>query len=190
MKIAYVRVSTSEQNTERQFAALKEIGVDKYYEEKLSGKDTNRPELQEMLSYVRDGDVVYVESISRLGRNLKDLIDIVEMLDKKNVGLISLKESHIDTTTPTGKLIFQIFASLSEFERNQMKQRQSEGIKIAKEKGKYKGRKKVEIKAEFSEVYDDWKSEKTTAVEAMKKLKMTKSTFYRRVKEWEEKIAG
>jgi DNA invertase Pin-like site-specific DNA recombinase len=141
-----------------------------------------------MLEYVREDDILYVESISRLGRNLKDLLNIVESLNDKGVGLISLKESHIDTTSPQGKLIFNIFATLAEFEREQNKQRQMEGIAIAKAEGKYKGRKKIEIQIDkkFEKLYQEWKSEKITAVQFMKELDLKKNTFYRRIKEYEE----
>mgnify|MGYP000951490155 CR=1 FL=1 len=187
-KIAYIRVSSESQNTQRQELALNDIGIDKIFVEKISGKDTNRPQLQKMLEYVREDDILYVESISRLGRNLKDLLNIVESLNDKGVGLISLKESHIDTTSPQGKLIFNIFATLAEFEREQNKQRQMEGIAIAKAEGKYKGRKKIEIQIDkkFEKLYQEWKSEKITAVQFMKELDLKKNTFYRRIKEYEE----
>lgn len=187
-KIAYIRVSSESQNTQRQELALNDIGIDKIFVEKISGKDTNRPQLQKMLEYVREDDILYVESISRLGRNLKDLLNIVESLNDKGVGLISLKESHIDTTSPQGKLIFNIFATLAEFEREQNKQRQMEGIAIAKAEGKYKGRKKIEIQIDkkFQKLYQEWKSEKITAVQFMKELDLKKNTFYRRIKEYEE----
>lgn len=187
-KIAYIRVSSESQNTQRQELALNDIGIDKIFVEKISGKDTNRPQLQKMLEYVREEDILYVESISRLGRNLKDLLNIVESLNDKGVGLISLKESHIDTTSPQGKLIFNIFATLAEFEREQNKQRQMEGIAIAKAEGKYKGRKKIEIQIDkkFEKLYQEWKSEKITAVQFMKELDLKKNTFYRRIKEYEE----
>lgn len=186
MNIAYVRVSSKEQNTARQLEALKDKNIEKIYEEKISGKDTNRPQLQDMLSFVRYGDVIYIESISRLGRNLKDLLDIVDQLNTKNVGLVSLKESHIDTTTPQGKLIFNIFASLSEFERETIRERQLEGIEIAKQQGKYKGRPKQKIdNQKFEEVYNKWKSGEIKAVNAMQVLGLKKNTYYRYVKEYE-----
>lgn len=187
-KIAYIRVSSESQNTQRQELALKDICIDKIFIEKISGKDTNRPQLQKMLDYIREDDVLYIESISRLGRNLKDLLNIVEILNNKGVGLISLKESHIDTTSPQGKLIFNIFATLAEFEREQNKQRQMEGIAIAKVEGKYKGRKKIELQIdkEFEKLYKDWKSKNITAVQFMKELDLKKNTFYRRIKEYEE----
>lgn len=187
-KIAYIRVSSESQNTQRQELALKDIGIDKIFTEKVSGKDTNRPQLQRMLEYIREGDVLHIESISRLGRNLKDLLNIVEVLNNKGVGLISLKESNIDTTSPQGKLIFSIFATLAEFEREQNKQRQIEGINIAKAEGKYKGRKKIELQIDkrFGKLYQDWKAKKITAVQFMQELDLKRNTFYRRIKEYEK----
>lgn len=119
-----------------------EIGVEKIFIEKISGNNVNRPELQRMLEYIREEDIVYIESISRLGRSLKDLLDIVDTSNNKGVGLVSLKENHIDTTTPQGKLIFNIFATLSEFERESLKQKQREGIIIGKANGVYIRKKK------------------------------------------------
>jgi DNA invertase Pin-like site-specific DNA recombinase len=185
MKVGYIRVSTKEQNTARQDEAFTSLGLDKIYSEKISGKNTKRPQLQAMLSYVREGDTLYIESLSRLGRSTKDLIDIVEQLNEKNVQLVSLKES-IDTTTPTGKLMFHIFASLAEFERDTLKQRQLEGIAIAKKEGKFKGRTKINVNEKlFIEVYNIWKSGSITAVEAQKRLKLKPNTFYRRIQKYE-----
>lgn len=191
-KISYIRVSSESQNTQRQELALKEIGIDKIFIEKVSGKDTNRPQLQKMLEYIREDDVLYVESISRLGRNLKDLLNIVEVLNNKSVGLISLKESHIDTTSPQGKLIFNIFATLAEFEREQNKQRQMEGIAIAKAEGKYKGRKKIELPLDrrFEKLYQDWRANRLTAVKFMEEIDLKRNTFYRRIREYEGYNSG
>lgn len=115
-KIAYIRVSTFEQNTERQEVALKEIGMDKYYIEKVSGKNTERAEFKKMMEYVREGDTLYIESISRLARSTKDLLNIVEQLKNKKVEMVSLKEN-IDTHTPQGKFMLTIFGALAELER-------------------------------------------------------------------------
>jgi DNA invertase Pin-like site-specific DNA recombinase len=186
MKVAYIRVSTKDQNTARQDEVFKEMEITKIFSEKISGKNANRPELKLMLDYVREGDVLFVESFSRLGRSTRDLIEIVDQLNKKSVQLVSLKEK-IDTTTPAGKLMFHIFASLSEFEREVLKQRQKEGIELAKKAGKYKGRKPIPINFEkFKNVYEEWKSGKIKAVEAMKKINLQKSTFYRIVKKYEK----
>jgi DNA invertase Pin-like site-specific DNA recombinase len=185
MKVAYIRVSTKEQNTARQDLVFNNMEIDKIFSEKISGKNTNRPQLKAMLEYVREKDILYIESLSRLGRSTKDLIEIVEQLNKKQVQLVSLKEN-IDTTSPTGKLMFHIFASLAEFERDTLKQRQQEGIEIAKKQGKFKGRQPIKINNnEFESIYNKWKNGDLTAVEAQKALKLKPNTFYRRVKSYE-----
>lgn len=185
MNIAYVRVSTLEQNTGRQLEALKNHNIDKYYEEKISGKDTNRPMLKAMLEYAREGDTVYIESISRLARNTLDFLKIVEQFTEKGIKLISLKES-IDTSTPQGQFMLSVFAALSQLERDTIKQRQREGIDIALEQKRPYGRPKIVIDDKFKEVYRQWKDGKITAVEAMKQAGMKKNTFYNRVKELEQ----
>jgi DNA invertase Pin-like site-specific DNA recombinase len=184
MRIAYVRVSTKEQNTGRQFEALKLYNIDKYYEEKISGKDTNRPELRKMLEYAREGDIIYIESFSRLARSLSDLLDIIRQLQQKGVNIVSLKEN-IDTSTPAGKLQLHIFGALYEFERETIKERQREGIDLALAEGRAYGRPRMEIDAKFIEVYNTWKSGNIKAVEAMKLLDMKKATFYKKVNEYE-----
>ena len=123
MKIGYVRVSTAEQNTIRQETLMAELGVDEIYIDKASGKDIKRPRLTEMLNFVRKGDVVIVESISRFARNTKDLLELVAILNEKEVTFISKKES-IDTTTPTGKFMLTVFGAVAELEREYILQRQ------------------------------------------------------------------
>lgn len=181
MKIGYIRISTAEQNTARQEVLMKELEVDSVFIDKMSGKSTNRPELQKMMSFVRDGDTVIVESISRFARNTRDLLELVEQLTAKNVEFVSKKEA-IDTTTPTGKFMLTVFGAVAELEREYVLQRQREGIAIAKEKGVYKGRKPIE-RENFDEVVTLWKNGEITAVNAMKRLNMKSSTFYRKVKE-------
>lgn len=181
MKIGYIRVSTTEQNTIRQEVLLKEFGVDELFIDKASGKSTDRPELKRMLTYVRHGDTVIVESISRFARNTRDLLELIEQLIAKHVEFISKKEA-IDTTTPTGKFMLTIFGAVAELEREYILQRQYEGIAIAKEQGKYKGRKPI-MHPEFDKVVSKWKSGGMTAVEAMRRLNMKPSTFYRKVRE-------
>lgn len=146
MKVAYVRVSTIEQNEERQIEGLEKHGIDKWYTEKVSGKNTDRPELQKMLAEVQDGDTVYVHDFSRLARSTADLLNIVDRLNKMGVHVVSNKES-LDTRTNAGKLMLTMFAAIYEFERTNMLERQAEGIEIAKREGKYKncGRKKSNI---------------------------------------------
>ena len=119
MRVAYVRVSTAEQNEERQLEALERFNIERWYTEKISGKNTNRPKLQEMLDFVREGDVVYVHDLSRLARSTKDLLSIVEQLDAKGVQLVSNKES-IDTQTAAGKLMLTMIGAIAEFERQNL----------------------------------------------------------------------
>lgn len=180
MKIGYIRVSTQEQNTIRQEVLMKSLGVDEIYIDRMSGKNANRPELQKMMEYVRKGDTVIVESISRFARNTRDLLELVEKLTAKGVEFVSRKEA-IDTTTPTGKFMLTVFGAVAELEREYILHRQREGIAIAKEQGKYKGRKPIDA-PEFEQVTARWKSGAITAAEAMRTLHMTKTTFYRRAK--------
>lgn len=180
MKIGYIRVSTQEQNTIRQEVLMKSLGVDEVYIDRMSGKNVNRPELQKMMEYVRKGDTVIVESISRFARNTRDLLELVEKLTAKGVEFVSKKEA-IDTTTPTGKFMLTVFGAVAELEREYILQRQREGIAIAKEHGKYKGRKPIEA-PEFEQTIAKWKSGSITAAEAMRTLHMTKTTFYRQAK--------
>ena len=181
-KVGYIRVSAIDQNTERQEVALKELKVDKIFTEKLSGKNTNRPELHRMLDYVREGDTLYIESISRLARSTKDLLSLVQVLQEKGVDLVSLKEN-IDTTTPQGRFILTIFGALSELERENILQRQREGIEIAKQNGKVLGRPIIESPKDWDKIITLWKRGEITAGESMKRLNLTKATFYRRVKQ-------
>ena len=180
VKIGYIRVSTQEQNTMRQEVLMEALGVDEVYIDCMSGKNTNRPELQKMMEYVRKGDTVIVESISRFARNTRDLLELVEQLTAKGVEFVSKKEA-IDTTTPTGKFMLTVFGAVAELEREYILQRQREGIYIAKELGKYKGRKPIQV-PEFEQIVAKWRSGTITAAEAMRILHMTKTTFYRKVK--------
>lgn len=181
LKIGYIRISTTDQNTARQEVLMKELGVEQVYIDRMSGKNTDRPELKRMMNYVREGDTVIVESISRFARNTKDLLELVEQLTTKQVEFISKKES-IDTTTPTGKFMLTVFAAVAELEREYLLQRQKEGIAVAKQNGVYKGRKPIQH-PRFNEIVSLWKGGDITAVEAMKRLNMKPSTFYRKVKE-------
>ena len=138
MKVAYVRVSTAEQNEARQIEGLKKYDIEKWYIEKVSGKDTNRPKFQDMLEFVREGDTVYIHDFSRIARSTKDLLDIVDQLANKGVSLVSNKEI-LDTSTATGKLMLTMIAAINEFERQNLLERQREGIEIAKREGKFKG---------------------------------------------------
>ncbi len=183
MKIGYVRVSTSGQETARQETIMKELGVEKVFIDKMSGKNTNRPQLREMLEFVRDGDILVVESYSRLSRSLSDLLMITSQLKNKGVGFISKKEN-FDTTSPSGKLMLGVFASLAEYEREVMLQRQQEGLREAVKKGVKFGRKPIRVEPDkFQSVVVEWRAGKMTAVQAMAELGLKPNTFYRRVKE-------
>ena len=183
MKIGYIRVSTIEQNEGRQIEALNGAGAEQLYIDKASGKNANRPQLKEMLDHLRSGDIVITESISRIARNTRDLLGIVEELQRQGVEFVSLKES-IDTTTPQGKFMLTVFAAMAELERESILERQREGIALAKAAGAYKGRKPVEVNGDrFKGVCGRWRAGEITARSAMQELGLKPNTFYRRVKE-------
>lgn len=147
MNFAYVRVSTVEQHEERQIEALKKYKIDKWFTEKVSGKTRHRPKLEFLLEVASEGDTIYVHDFSRLARSTKDLLEIIEELQRKGVTLVSSKEN-LDTSTPTGKLMVTVIAAINEFELANLHERQREGIEIAKSKGKYAGRKKIRVDKE------------------------------------------
>lgn len=158
---------------------------DKLFVEKVSGKSIQRPELQKMMEYVRDGDTVVVESISRFARNTKDLLALVEELNQKGVTFVSLKEL-IDTATPQGQFMLTVFGAMAQLERYCILQRQRERIAIAKAECKYKGRPPISVdKDSFQRECGLWRAGKITATEAMKRLNLKPNTFYQRVKELE-----
>lgn len=180
LKIGYIRVSTQEQNTLRQEVLMEQLGAEQVYIDKVSGKNTNRPELHAMLDFVRKGDVVIVESISRFARNTKDLLELVEQLTSKGVEFVSQKEA-IDTTTPTGKFMLTIFGAVAELEREYILQRQREGISLAKAQGKYRGRRPIQP-PDWLEIISQWEHGEITAAAAQNRLSMSRSTFYRKVR--------
>lgn len=185
MKIAYVRVSTEEQNEARQVATLEQYGIERWYKEKISGKNKERPRLKEMLDFAREGDTIYVLDFSRLARNVRDLLDIIDCLDTKNVDLVSYKEN-IDTSTPTGKLMITMIGAINEFERAIILERQQEGIAIAKQNGKYKGRKRFQS-PEFFSLYKDYQSRKISLIEMAQKLGVSRPTVYRMIREQQQR---
>lgn len=183
MNIAYIRVSTVDQNEQRQIEGLKKFQIDKYFTEKISGKDTNRPELKNMMEFVREGDTVYVHDFSRLARSTKDLLEIVEKLNQKKVHLVSNKEA-IDSSTPQGKLMLTMIGAIYEFERVNMLERQREGIQIKKEQDKelppekrtYKGRKAVSVQ-NFSDHYARYQRREVSKVQLAKELGISRPTL-------------
>ena len=188
MKVGYVRVSSKEQNTARQEILMEQLGVDKVYLEKVSGKNTNRPELKAMLDFVREGDTVVVESISRFARNTKDLLELIEILQEKKVEFISQKEA-IDTTTPTGKFMLTIFGAVSELERSYILQRQREGIeampidqKTGKRKssktGRLTGRPSMKYPKNWAKIYNQYITKELNVKQICKVYDLPRSSFY------------
>jgi DNA invertase Pin-like site-specific DNA recombinase len=198
-KFFYARISSNDQSLERQIKAAQEVGIDKDYLfiEKASGKDFKRPEYQLMKRMLRNNDVLYIKSLDRLGRNKQMILDEWRELTRiKQVDIIVIDMPLLDTTkyrnmngfeNLISDLILQLLSYMAEDERKRIKDRQMEGIRIALDKGVKFGRKKIEINEKFKSVYADWKSKKITAVHAMKLLGMKNNTFYRRVKEYEQK---
>jgi DNA invertase Pin-like site-specific DNA recombinase len=167
---------------------MRELGVEKIFIDHVSGKNTARPALQDMLKFVRQGDTVIVESYSRMARSTKDLLDIMETLKEKEVDFISKKEA-IDTSTPAGRLMLTIFGGLYQFERECSHERQMEGIREAKKAGKYKGRKPIPVDMiKFKRLYKEWKEGKITAASMQRQLGLSSPTFYRRVKSYEGRV--
>lgn len=161
MNVAYIRVSTVDQNVDRQVEAMKHLNIDKTFTDKASGKDTNRPQLQAMIEFARESDTVYVESFSRLARDTKDLLDLIALMNTKGIKVVSIKEG-LDTSTPTGKLMLTMIGAIATFEREITLERQREGIALAKAKGKYKGRKAKELPEGFEDLYKQYMSRKIT----------------------------
>mgnify|MGYP000848150273 CR=1 FL=1 len=175
--VAYVRVSTVEQNQGRQVAALKPHQIDKWYIDKCSGKNTDRPQFQAMLDYIRDGDTVFVEDFSRLSRSVADLLHITADFQRRKIGLVSLKE-RLDSSTPQGRLMLTMIAAINEFERANILERQAEGIALAKQKGAYKGRKRIQKPDNWQDVYGRWKQREISGAQAMQELDLKRNTFY------------
>lgn len=186
MIVGYVRVSTVEQNEYRQVVTMNKYDVERIFKERVSAKNTNRPKLKEMLDFVREGDTIVIHDFSRLARSTKDLLEIVELLETKGVKLISNKEN-IDSSTPTGKLMLTMIGAINEFERTNLLERQKEGIAIAKDKGLYKGRKKVEID-DFESYYNKYKSREMNKSQMAKELGVSRPTIDKLINEYESKI--
>lgn len=181
--IAYVRVSTVEQNEQRQVEALEKYNIDKWFIEKVSGKNTKRPQLQAMLDYVREGDTIHIHDLSRLARNTKDLLEIVEKLEEKNVSLVSNHEN-IDSNTPTGKLMLTMIGAIAEFERANLLERQREGIAIAKAEGKYRGGQVKRIDEElFNAEYKKYMAREISKAQLARNLRISRPTLDKLLKD-------
>ena len=185
MNIAYIRVSTVEQNEARQVESLERYNIDRWYIEKVSAKDTNRPKLQEMLSFAREGDTIYVHDFSRLARSTSDLLSLVDQIQSKGIILISCKEN-IDTSTATGKLMLTMIGAINEFERTNLLERQREGIAIAKREGKYRGRKPVSV-TDFGEYYEKYKLRELNKTQLAEALGVSRLTLNKLIAEYENR---
>ncbi len=183
MQLAYIRVSTEEQNEQRQVEAMSGYGIEKWFTEKVSAKDTRRPKLQELLDFAREGDTVHIHDFSRLARSTKDLLEIVELLTGKGVTLVSNKEQ-IDTSTPTGKLMLTMIGAINEFERTNLLERQREGIAIAKRCGRYTGGRPKDIPG-FEAAYARYKARELTKSALARELRISRPTLDKRIREYE-----
>ena len=186
--IAYVRVSTIEQNESRQREALEKFKIDKWFVENASSKDLNRPELQEMLEYVRKDDTVYVEEFSRLGRSTADLLATVKKIVDTGAKFVSTKEN-FDTSTPTGRLQMTMMAAIAEFERAMILERQREGIAIAKREGKYKGRKAVSV-PDIGAYYDKYMRRDGTKTSIAAEIGISRTTLDKLFKQYVKENAS
>lgn len=180
MKIGYSRVSTQSQNLYKQIDILKQFDCDKIYEEKISGMKKDRPELNKMLDQLRTGDLVIIEDLTRLSRSVKDLFSIVEQIEEKGANIKSIKESWVDTTTAQGKLMFNIFAGINQFERDLISQRTIEGLNAARARGRKGGRPKVNIK-DITLAIKMYNSRNYSISEITKATNISKTTLYRYV---------
>jgi len=183
MRVGYIRVSTVEQHEDRQVKDLTENAkVSKVFIDKLSGKDTNRPQLNAMIDYVREGDTVVVSEYSRLARSTRDLIDIIETLQNKGVIVISMKEK-LDTSTPQGEFMLTVFAGIATLERKLMLQRQREGIAIAKANGKYKGRQSKQKPEDWESLKAMYMARQITVSDIAKRCDVSRPVVYKWLKE-------
>lgn len=188
-EFAYIRVSTEDQSFDRQMQVFKEHGItidkDRIKTEKQSGKNvTGRDVLLKLLNEtLESGDVLYVTEFSRLARSVRDMLDIVDQLNKKGIQIVSLKEK-LDTRTENGRFVLTILSAVNEFERNIIRERQAEGIRAAREKGIYLGRKKI-VRKDFSFWYERWINREVTATTVCRTLEISRNTFYRMVREYE-----
>lgn len=182
--IKYIRVSTTHQNTDRQEANISAEGFDKVYIDKASGKNTDRKAFAEMMDYIREGDVVYFESFSRISRSLPDLLNILDTFNKKGVKFVSEKEG-IDTTGATGKLIIAVLGAISEYEREINAERRDYGYRKALEAGRV-GKPKLVPTQAFYDAYNEWRGGNITATKAIARSKLGRTKFYELAKEIEK----
>lgn len=179
--VGYARVSTQEQNLERQIDALKKYGIDKLYTEKMTGTKKHRPELDAMLDRLEEGDVVVIESLSRLGRSTKDLLALIDTFEAKGIKLVSLKEN-IDTSTSTGRLLITVLSALAQFERDVIVERTNEGLTAARARGRKGGRPRVPD-AKVKQAIKLYNTKEYSLGEIEKLTGIKPNTLYRRLHE-------
>lgn len=175
--VAYLRVSSLEQNLALQRTSVEPYKPEKIFEEKISGKNMERPQLQEMLSFIREGDQVVVYSLSRISRSLKDMIELFDIILEKGCTLTTISENlTISKQDKMAKFLCSIIGICAELERDQIRERQALGIIEAKKRGVYKGRKPIEVE-DFGQYYEEYMSRRTTKGQLAKKLKISRPTL-------------
>lgn len=195
MNIGYIRVSSADQNTARQEEQLNAVGMDKVFIDKASGKDFDREQYKAMSAMLRKGDVVFITSLDRLGRNYKDIAEQWDFITKAkeadiavlDMDILDTRKSNDLTGTLISDIVVKLLSYVAEKERNNIRERQAQGIAIAKAAGKYKGRKPIEIDKDFLKtVHAQWYKNEITTAHAIKLLGLSRNTFYRRMWEYEE----
>ncbi len=181
MMIGYGRVSTSEQNLDLQLDALKKAGCERIFTDKMSGTKAERPGLDEALAYAREGDSIVVWRLDRLGRSIKNLIDVIKTLEDRKVGFRSLSES-LDTTTSGGRLVFLIFGALAEFEVNIIRERTRAGLAAARARGKIGGRPKSMDEKKAAALVQLYKDNTNSIDELCELFKVSRTTLYKYAK--------
>ena len=180
MTYGYARVSTEDQNLDRQIDMLNTRGIDELFTEKMSGTKKSRPELDRLLAGLKTGDTIIVESLSRLGRSTKNLIELVELFQERGVHLVSLKEA-IDTSTPSGKLLFTLMSAIAQFERDTIAERTKEGLNAARARGHVGGRPKTKNE-KINQALRLYATREYTLKEIEQLTGVKKSTLYRYMK--------
>lgn len=189
MIFGYARVSTVEQNLDRQLDALKAAGAEEIIKEKITGTKADRPELNRLLDKLRNGDVILIADLTRLSRSTKDLFSLVDKIEKKGANIKSLKESWLDTTTPQGKLMFTFMAGISQFERDLISQRTKEGLAAARARGRKGGRKPKLDAAKKKAIYDLYCQKTTPIKDICSMFNITKPTMYKTIEEVSKKAS-
>ena len=192
MKIGYARVSTQEQELALQLDALKEAGCSQIYQEKITGAKRERPELQEMIEHLREGDVIVIWKLDRLARSLRDLVDLVNHIQGKGAALLSLNDQ-IDTTTSHGKFTFHIFAALAEFERDIIRERTKAGLAAARARGRRGGRPAgLSKKAQHTAIIAEnlYLEDNLSTTEICEQLSISRGTLYKYLRHQGVEIGG